>query len=166
MVGPRPMPDAVARVTRDKAHRGPVPPVFFLLALAAALIAHRYAPTAQLIKAPWTYLGLLFMAAGFTMAIVSAGAFVRAGTPVVPFRETTALVKTGFFRFTRNPMYLGMVLVLLGVNVLLGSLSPFVFLPLFIWIIQRRFIDHEEKLLEQKFGPDYIQYKKRVRRWL
>lgn len=153
-------------MTADKPHRGPVPPVFFLLALLAAFAAHRYAPALQLVVAPWNYTGIFFVVTGLAMAALSAGAFHRAGTGIVPFSESTALVTHGFYRFTRNPMYLGMVLVLFGVDVLLGSLTPFLVLPIFALLIQRRFIVHEEALLAAQFGKDYSDFKNRVRRWL
>lgn len=150
----------------DDKPRGPVPPVFFLLALLAAIAAHKYIPILQFINTPWNYIGILFIATGLAMAVVSAGAFARAGTAIVPFRESTSLVKHGFYRFTRNPMYLGMVVVLLGVDILLGSLTPFIVVPAFVWVIQRRFVVREEALLEARFGDEYRVYKGRVRRWI
>ena len=150
----------------DSRRRGPIPPVFFLLALLAAAALHKLAPVKQLINEPWNFAGLLFIAAGLAIVIVSAGAFARAGTPIRPFEETTTLVTHGCYRFTRNPMYLGMLLVLLGVDVLLGSVTPFIVLPFFMLVIQYRFIVHEEAMLEQKFGDKYREFKARVRRWL
>lgn len=143
-----------------------VPPVFFLLALLAAIALHKGLPLMQLIDEPWNFIGVLFIAAGLTMAAVSAGAFARAGTAIRPFEETTVLVTHGFYRFTRNPMYLGMLLVLLGIVIVLGSVSPLLVLPFFVWVIQRRFIVHEESILEEKFGEQYREFKNRVRRWL
>ncbi|MGB5246319.1 MAG: isoprenylcysteine carboxylmethyltransferase family protein [Woeseia sp.] len=150
----------------ERKHGGPVPPVYFLLALAGAIAAHKLAPAMQLINAPWNYAGILLIAAGLAMVIVSAGAFSRAETPIVPFTQSTALVTGGCYRFTRNPMYLGMVLVLLGVDVLLGSLTPFLILPVFVLIIHRVFILREEAMLEELFGDEYRKFKGRIRRWL
>lgn len=93
-------------------------------------------------------------------------AFNKAGTPVVPFERSTALVVTGFYRWTRNPMYLGLVLILLGAAMLLGTLSAFLPIPVFVWIIQTRFIRGEERFLEDIFGNEYLAYKSKVRRWL
>jgi protein-S-isoprenylcysteine O-methyltransferase Ste14 len=75
---------------------------------------------------PWRWLGLLLILGGVALAVASERAFQRAGTAVLPFTEPSALVTTGPFVFTRNPMYLGLVLCLLGWAVLLGSwrLSP------------------------------------------
>lgn len=150
----------------DARRRGPIPPVFFLLALLAAIALDKYLPLLEVIYLPWNYAGMLFVAVGLAIAIVSAGAFARAGTPIRPFQDTTTLVTHGCYRFTRNPMYLGMFLVLLGVVVSLGSITPFIVLPFFVTVIQLRFIVHEEALLEKQFGEKYLDFKKRVRRWI
>ena len=63
-------------------------------------------------------------------------------------------------------MYLGLVLVLLGVAVALGTLGAFLPIPLFVWIIQKRFIEGEERFLTEIFGDEYLAYRRRVRRWL
>ncbi len=63
-------------------------------------------------------------------------------------------------------MYLGMALVLIGVAILLGSLSPFLVIPIFVWLITARFIKFEEKMLEDTFGLKYLDYARRVRRWI
>ncbi len=69
------------------------------------------------------------------------------------------------YRLTRNPMYLGLVLILTGWAILLSQLTPFFFLPLFVWLINSQQIQHEERVLEEKFGDVYRDYKERVRRW-
>ena len=92
--------------------------------------------------------------------------FTRAGTPVVPFERSTTLVTGGSYRFTRNPMYLGMVLLLSGVAALLGTLSPWLVIPIFTAVIQTNFIRGEERFLEELFGDSYRAYKTRVRRWI
>ena len=85
---------------------------------------------------------------------------------MIPFERATALVTSGSFRFTRNPMYHGMALLLFGVAVLLGSAGALLPIPVFVWIIQMRFIRGEERFLEGLFGKDYVVYKSRVRRWI
>lgn len=153
-------------MTTDAPPRGPVPPFYFLLALLAAIGLHKVLPIVQIIHAPWNFAGVIFIAAGLAIAVISAGAFARAGTPIVPFKESTSLITHGCYRYTRNPMYLGMVLVLLGVDILLGSLTPFFLLPVFALVIHRRFILHEEAMLEDRFGDEYRKFRSRVRRWL
>ena len=85
---------------------------------------------------------------------------------VVPPVEATRLVDWGAFRFSRNPMYLGFVLVLGGVALLLGSVAPLLIPPLFAWIIQSQFIVREEAWMDGQFGEVYQAYKNRTRRWL
>jgi protein-S-isoprenylcysteine O-methyltransferase Ste14 len=96
----------------------------------------------------------------------AAALFRRAGTNIRPYLPSTALVVSGPYRFTRNPMYLGMAGTLLGVAVFLGSITPFVVIFAFMGLIKERFILLEEAKLEAAFGSDYVQYKERVRRWL
>jgi len=143
-----------------------VPPVYLLMTLAAMAALHRFVPVTQLLTAPYTHAGWLLVAAGIGIAAVAAGAFQRAGTGIVPFDPATALVTGGLYRYTRNPMYLGMVLLLVGVAIALGSLGAWLPIPVFVWIIQAWFIVGEERLLEQTFGESYIAYKRGVRRWL
>ncbi|RKZ83311.1 MAG: isoprenylcysteine carboxylmethyltransferase family protein, partial [Gammaproteobacteria bacterium] len=80
--------------------------------------------------------------------------------------NTKQLVTTGTYRFTRNPMYVGLLFLLIGWTILLGSLSPILMLPVFIWIITIEQIIPEEKILEQKFGQKYLDYKNAVNRWI
>lgn len=148
-----------------KRHRV-LPPVYFIAALALAVLLHRYAPLVTLVPAPLDPAGAGIVIPGLALTLWAAGQFHVAGTPVIPFHQSTALVTSGVYRFTRNPMYLGMALVLLGAAVLLGSLAAFLPIPLFAWQIQRKFIVPEEAFLEDLFGQDYLRYKSRVGRWL
>jgi len=88
------------------------------------------------------------------------------GTSVKPFEPTSVLIVDGPFRFSRNPMYLGMVLILAGIALALGTLSPWLVVPVFMWQIMRRFIVAEEAKLAAAFGNRYIEYRRKVRRWL
>ncbi len=90
----------------------------------------------------------------------------RAHTSPKPWLPTTTLVVGGPFRFTRNPLYLGMTLFYIGVAILAQALWAFVLLPFVLMIVQRGVIEREERYLERKFGTDYLRYKQRVRRWL
>jgi protein-S-isoprenylcysteine O-methyltransferase Ste14 len=92
--------------------------------------------------------------------------FKRAGTGIEPFDEATTLVTIGFYRFTRNPMYMGMFLMLLGVAFLMGGIGALLPLPLFVLIIRNNFVLGEERFLEAAFGQHYLDYKFEVRRWI
>jgi len=92
--------------------------------------------------------------------------FRRHDTTIIPFEQSTALIAKGPYRYSRNPLYISMTLILVGLWILLGSLSPVVVVPLFVWWISTRFIANEERHLEAQFGRTYLEYKTKVRRWL
>ena len=100
------------------------------------------------------------------MVVWNASRFKKVGTTIKPFQESSFLLQRGMYRYSRNPIYLGMVVVLLGISIVLGSVTPFFLIPFFVWLIQIRFIIKEEQMLENTFGEPYLQYKARVRRWL
>jgi len=143
-----------------------VPPIYFFAALLMMVGLHLYVPIDTLIYSPFHLVGWLFVALGLSLALWAAGLFRIVGTPIRPFQQSTMLVITGVYSITRNPMYLGMVLVLLGMGLLLGTVAAFVPIPLFVWQIQRKFVVPEEAFLEGLFGQPYVGYKSRVRRWL
>jgi protein-S-isoprenylcysteine O-methyltransferase Ste14 len=143
-----------------------VPPVYFLVALLLMVFLHRVAPWAQLLEAPYRYAGIVIAGIALGLGAWAAALFRRAGTNIRPFMPSTALVVSGPYKLTRNPMYLGMAGILLGAAVFMGSLTPFVVIPAFMALIAERFIIPEEGKLEAAFGRDYTDYKARVRRWL
>ncbi len=100
------------------------------------------------------------------MVLYAAGLFRKNRTAIKPFKESSALVTQGPYRFTRNPMYLSMLISLTGAAVVLGSVTCLLVLPLFAWQIATRFIRVEEAMLTERFGEPYIAYQKRVRRWV
>ena len=100
------------------------------------------------------------------MTAVSAAAFKKVATGLLPFNEATALVTGGFYRYSRNPMYLGMVLLLLGTAMLCGTAGTLLPIPFFVWVIHRNFIPGEERLMAAAFGEEYLEYQNRVRRWV
>ena len=83
-----------------------------------------------------------------------------------PHLKPSALMTSGVFRVTRNPMYLGMTLILFGVSICVGSVSAFVSPAFFYLISERYFIPPEEAVMENVFGEKYLEYKRRVRRWV
>ena len=153
-------------VTIGARQRRIIPPVYFFAALAIMVGLDGFLPLLALIEPPLTYLGWAPFALGLAIAIAGKRQFDRAGTTIKPFETSTALVTHGVFAFSRNPMYLSMMLGLLGVFVVLGSLMPLAVVPVFFLIIRTRFIAVEERMLEEAFGDDYGAYKSRVRRWL
>lgn len=121
-------------------------------------------PLARLWPA-WNPFGLVPLLAGFALAAWSAYTFHMHQTTVHPFKPASALVTTGPFAFSRNPIYLGMSLVLLGFAIALGTLSPFVMVPVFMILLTRTIISGEERMLTETFGAEYDMWRGKVRRW-
>jgi len=143
-----------------------VPPIYLLFTLLAMAALHFGLPFARIIDPPYSYAGAVLIILGIAITATAARAFAKAGTPIIPFEPSTALVAGWLYRITRNPMYLGMVVALFGTGVLFGTLSPFLPIPIFVWIIQKQFIEAEERFLGEIFGTQYLAYKSKVRRWL
>jgi protein-S-isoprenylcysteine O-methyltransferase Ste14 len=143
-----------------------IPPIYFLATVAVSVGLHFALPLALLVPSPLHLAGAVLVVVGLGITLWAAGLFRAAGTPVVPFTRSTALVTGGIYSWTRNPMYLGMVLALLGLAVLLGTLGAFIPIAFFVWQIRRKFVLPEEAFLEGLFGGSYLEYKARVRRWL
>jgi len=140
--------------------------MYLFMCLALMWPLHFLLPVYQYVHEPLAYVGIFPLFAGIAMAALAAGKFVKVSTGLLPFEEATTLVTDGFFRFTRNPMYLGMILMLLGVAFLLGSVGALMPVPLFIVIIRYNFVAGEERFMEDAFGQQYLDYKARVRRWI
>jgi len=109
-----------------------------------------------------------FATAGVCIAAAGVVAFRRARTTVNPLTPDAAssLIDGGVYRFTRNPMYLGFLLMLLGWSVFLGDAATLPVVALFIWYLNRFQIEPEEKALAARFGDGFARYRRRVRRWL
>ena len=146
--------------------RGPVPPVILLAVILVQTGLHLRFPIANIVPDPWHWSGAGLIAAGILIIGSKAIAFRKAATTIIPFEESSSLVVSGLYRYSRNPMYVGMVVILIGVAVLTGSVSPFVGPVLFVPILNARVIRHEEAMLEAQFGQAYRDYKSRVRRWI
>ncbi len=145
------------------------PPFIYAGAFAVGYAVHRFIPlhlwpdtpppTARAVA--WALLGAWVALAGSAVFL-----FRRAGTTPNPTKPTTAIVVHGPYRFTRNPMYLGLVALYLGLVILVNSLWPLVLLPVVVALVQVQVIAREERYLEATFGDEYRAYKSRVRRWL
>jgi protein-S-isoprenylcysteine O-methyltransferase Ste14 len=130
------------------------------------LVLHFAIPIAVLIPFPYTYLGIPVMLAGLLLAIAASRAFRAAGVSVQLHGGTPRLVTEGAFRYSRNPMYVGMLLWILGLAMLLGTLSPFLFVLLVFVLLNFSIVPMEEHYLRQLHPAEYTVYEGRVRRWL
>lgn len=146
-----------------------VPPVVLVLNLAICmwLVAEWFPAFAVAFQ--WsTATALVFVSLGAGVALAGVVAFRRAGTTVNPTapEASSAMVATGIYRRSRNPMYLGFLLILAGWSLYLSHLLAALFLPVFVLYMNRFQIAPEEKALSAKFGAQYEQYVRQVRRWL
>jgi protein-S-isoprenylcysteine O-methyltransferase Ste14 len=139
-----------------------LPPAYLFLFIVATGILNFLMPGLRVFYAPWNFLGFILIIIGSLINIVADNAFRKAATTVKPFNESTILVTGGVFRFTRNPMYLGFVLILSGFVLFLGSFIPFIVLPLFILLLEKKLITVEEVMLATKFGLQWLESKGKV----
>jgi protein-S-isoprenylcysteine O-methyltransferase Ste14 len=143
-----------------------MPTTFLLVAILLCLALNFLLPVANLFPTPINLLGLIPLFLGLWLNLSADRAFKRANTTVKPFEESNSLIKDGVFQFSRNPMYFGFALILLGISVLLRSLSPYIVVVLFVILIDRMYIQYEEQMLETKFGDEWKAYRSRVRKWI
>ncbi len=143
-----------------------LPPTYFLASSALIAALALVLPVAAFVAWPWRAAGLVPIAVGVWLNLAADRAFKTAGTTVKPFERSSALLTDGVFRFTRNPMYLGMTLILAGFALLLGAISPFLVVAAFVVVIATRFIPVEERMLAETFGDAWTAYSRRTRRWL
>jgi protein-S-isoprenylcysteine O-methyltransferase Ste14 len=111
-------------------------------------------------------LGAVLVAGGLALMVSGMVTFVRARTAIIPYHAARQLVTSGPYRFTRNPMYLGLTCGYFGVAVLLNLAWPIVVLPLVLIVLTLAVINLEERHLREAFGEDYNAYCRRVRRWI
>jgi protein-S-isoprenylcysteine O-methyltransferase Ste14 len=146
------------------------PPAVPLLTILAGVGLNRLWPLdfGFVLPAPERYWlgGAIVLAAILGLGLWSVVLFRRSGQSENPWKPTYSVIDRGPFRFTRNPMYLQMILVCVGVAAMLMNWWVLVLTPLGAWVLQRHAILPEEAYLERKFGDSYVAYKHRVRRWL
>jgi protein-S-isoprenylcysteine O-methyltransferase Ste14 len=111
-------------------------------------------------------LGWLLVILGAGLAFWAMGLFRRARTSVLPFKAATTMVIEGPYRFSRNPIYLGVLVGYLGVALVTGLIWPLLLVPLVQSSLRGLAIDAEEAHLRERFGEQYREYQRRVRRWL
>lgn len=143
-----------------------LPPFYLVMAMAVQYSLDRWLPLAEIIPMPWKMLGMVGVVVGSLIAFVGVWQFRRQRTTLKPFQPSSALVTGGLYAYSRNPMYLGMLVVFLGLTVIAGSLSAWLVPPFFYAALRWRFIRVEEAMLTERFGHAYREYCGRVRRWV
>jgi len=146
-----------------------IPPPIYAISIALIMwLLSRYFPVVQLIFSPWNKLGIALMLLAGLLDLSSLYLFFKKRTTPNPMKPefTTGLVTNGLYKISRNPMYLGLLTILIGFAIYLGNLTSFLVLPAFYFVITEMQIKPEERMLEKKFSEEYLAYKNKVRRWL
>lgn len=146
------------------------PPLIALVAIGAGVALQFWIPirAGSLIRSPARYWvgGAIALGAFLLLGLWSILIYRRTGQNPDPRTPTPVIVEAGPFRVTRNPMYLQLVLVTIGIAVVLANVWILLLTPVVAWLLQRLAILPEERYLERKFGDAYLAYKRRVRRWI
>jgi protein-S-isoprenylcysteine O-methyltransferase Ste14 len=142
------------------------PPLIYVAGLALGFLLERQFPVLVLPNTPGRGVALVCVAVWAILTVWSIGLFRRARTSMIPIKPTTALVVSGPYEFTRNPMYFGLICLYLGLALWFGVFWALILLPAVIAAMQYYVISREEQYLERKFGEEYLRYKARVRRWI
>ena len=142
------------------------PPLIYGIPWLLGLGVHALIPLRVLAPGPARALGIVVTALGIALAGWGRWTMHRAGTDPNPTKPTTALALDGPFRFTRNPLYLSLTIIYVGLTLLVNALWPLLLLPGVLVVMQRGVIEREERYLAAKFGGAYREYRARVRRWL
>ena len=153
-------------MSEDHAHVKIAPPVLFLihLLLAFGLGWLVRLPIASML---WVNIvGVLFVVIGIALPFFAIREFNAAQTTVSPFDASSNVVSSGPYRFTRNPIYLGFICLLIGFPLMMSNYWGLILSPVFMTLLYFLVIRHEEAYLERKFGQGYLAFKSKVRRWL
>ena len=144
------------------------PPIQALLSAIMMCLISRYFTHANFSLNGINIFALIFLIIAVIIIILSMYKFRKIKTTISPLRpnKTSSLVKSGIYEYTRNPMYLGLLLMLFSLALFLKNFISFLILPLFILFITKNQILPEEEALENIFGEEYKNYKNKVRRWI
>jgi protein-S-isoprenylcysteine O-methyltransferase Ste14 len=142
------------------------PDGFFIILPAIAILLNLIFPIVKIVFFPFNLIGIILIIIGILMTLWTNSLLLDNRTAITPYEIPSFLITSGPFKYSRNPLYLGMAVALFGLGVFLGSLSP-IFSPIiFVLVIERLFAPMEENNLEKKFGKKYLDYKKKVRLWI
>ena len=142
------------------------PPLMVLAGILAQLLIGYVAPVQPILNEIWQYIGVGLMLFGFALILWVARSFRKHETTIIPDGDPSALMEGGLFAYSRNPIYLGMAIFLLGSASAIGHIGALAVVPVFVLLVQQIWIVKEEESLEATFGQIYRNYKMRVRRWL
>jgi len=141
------------------------PYIAFTLLFLSWLVDYVF-PKFRFVFPPYNKIGILLIVLGLSITFSSFYFFRKNKTPIIPGKKPTFVVMEGTYKFTRNPMYLGVTIALLGFSIYFGNFFSLLSPVIFFLIMNYYFVPFEEKLLENIFGKKYLDYEKKVRRWI
>ena len=142
------------------------PPVLTIIFIVIAYVAKWPIPIPFVVPSILRTVGFGLIVFGFLLGIAAISEFRKAHTTVDPHGSVSSIVTAGIYRFTRNPIYLGFLFMLIGIPLTSGTYWGLILAPVFIYFMNNLVIEHEEAYLARKFEETYTSYKSRVRRWL
>ena len=151
---------------KDHADVKIAPPILTLIFIFIAYVAKWTIPISFVVPSILRNIGFGLIVVGFLLGIAAFLEFRKARTTVDPHGSVSNIVTSGIYRFTRNPIYMGFLLMLIGIPLNSGTYWGIILVPVFIYFMNSLVIEREEAYLEKKFGDVYTSYKSRVRRWL
>ncbi len=151
--------------TSDNAGVITIPPIIYLAGLSLALLIHYFYPIGFLSESVSVWFGLLFFLMAIPIVLFAMLALKRAETSPDVRKPTSAIVTDGIYRLSRNPMYVSLAFVYLGIAFWVNSLWILLLIVPVLIVVDQGIINREEQYLEQKFGDEYLRYKSEVRRW-
>ena len=154
-------------MTEDKDHANVkiAPPILTVLHIVAAYLLTGSIPLFLTVPPIVENIGFAFVVVGFLFGLAAFLEFRRARTTLVPHGSVASIVTSGVYRFSRNPIYVGFLFMVIGIPLNSGTYWGAVLAPIFFLLCNKLVIEREEAYLEKKFGDVYISYKSRVRRW-
>ena len=163
---PKTLEPAMPEQKKDCANVMAFPPLVFAVILLAGMVLQFVCPLPLFHWHPSRWIGGVLAVVSAVLAKWGEIALRRAGTNVKPSEPTTAIVQGGPFRFSRNPLYLSLMMLYVGVSLMFNALMPILLLPLLVAVVHFGIVRREERYLETKFGEPYRHYRQKVRRWL
>ncbi|MEQ9619785.1 MAG: isoprenylcysteine carboxylmethyltransferase family protein [Deltaproteobacteria bacterium] len=143
-----------------------MPPLIFIIFLAIGILINLLVPLSFIHGSARFISGIIILLVSGIIVLSAQRRMKRSGTNIDVRKPSTAVVTGGIYSYTRNPMYMSMVILLIALAFLLNNLWVLIVIPFFMAVIRKGVIMREEAYLERKFGSEYTEYKKRVRRWI
>jgi protein-S-isoprenylcysteine O-methyltransferase Ste14 len=153
-------------LTPDRANVIAFPPLLFGGTLVVGVLLRFLFPTPLLPNQTALLIGAAVVLIGLPILLLAFRQMIRNKTTIHPAGTTTTIVSNGLYAYTRNPMYLALTLLYIGVSIMTNAYWGLLLLVPLLILVQKGIIEREEHYLTQKFGEEYIRYRSRVRRWL